>query len=190
MRGGHQERRTLLHSLQQLPGLARRARHQWRGAFPACRTRFDFNRTIQIVNKSLAAMKSKHSALAVSFQGSNEDALSILASNGGSRDGTVRLPITLVIQPKTTEPASLEMVLVGERLSAILPPPGQSHLIGLFADHGTDTVGPAAKEVLKNPGSRLCKLTVTEVDFVAKRSSENIAFECQEMRSFLERLAR
>jgi hypothetical protein len=136
------------------------------------------------------ALTPKNSKLAVSFQGANNQNMDILVSNGGSRPGTIRLPVSLAIAT-TKGSATIPLTFSGVISPAALLDPGKSQLLifniqdrRISGADATVTV-PVLNNFDGDYEKATCTLKVTKTDFTGEKSELVVPIDCRELRSFI-----
>jgi hypothetical protein len=136
--------------------------------------------TTAFVPMVLAALTSKNSSIASSFQSSDVTGVTVLAHNSGTRPGTIRNAIISVSDygsaPLTSKHGRSEIL-----------EPGTTKLVDLFsaADDNFPDVPKGDKSTFQGSfGKRKCSLAILGADFHGKPTKDLFDIECAPLVDF------
>jgi len=136
------------------------------------------------------ALKAKNSELRFAFQGANTEAITIFATNSGTRPGTVQSTLTLKVSAagKTVEvPLTIQL---RESSAATIIEPSQSRLLDLNPPADSGPTERVLSHYFKDPISidldkASCTIPIESNDFRTKRSTAEIPVQCKELSGFI-----
>jgi hypothetical protein len=137
------------------------------------------------------ALKAKNSELRFAFQGANTEAITILATNSGTRPGTVQTVSTLKIATAGKDPVVVPLTIPdpGSSAAAIIEP-SQSRLLDLNPPGDSGPTERVLSTYFRKPISidfdkASCTISINRNDFRTKRTTVDIPVQCNELHSFI-----